>query len=121
MIRCVTTMNKEYYKGMGKIMIHTWLENFSKDSRLHLYLEDFTIDINDNRIIIEDWKQVNDLFQIWKETRFSDNLRHQKFTLKALTQISFWKKYPGKSLWLDADTMSINEIPEEFFDKALEN
>lgn len=121
MIRCVTTMNEEYYKNMGKVMIHTWLEYFSKDSKLHLYLEDFTLNIDDSRIIIEDWKQVDDLYKIWSDTRFSGNPRHQKFTLKALTQISFWKKYSGKSLWLDADTMSINTIPEEFFDKALEH
>ena len=26
MIHCVTTMNKEYYDGIGKVMIATWLE-----------------------------------------------------------------------------------------------
>lgn len=121
MIRCVTTMNKEYYKGIGKIMIHTWLENFSKDSKLHLYLEDFTINLDDDRVVIENWNDVDSLNNIWKNTRFSGNLRHQKFTLKALCQISFWKKYSGKSLWLDADTLSIEKIPDDFFDKALED
>lgn len=121
MIRCFTTMDKKYYQGIGKVMIYTWLENFSKDSKLHLYLEDFSIDIDDDRIVLEPWEDVSDLFNIWRETRFSGNARHQKFTLKALAQISFWKKYPGKSLWLDADIISLEEIPLEFFDKALED
>ena len=121
MIRCFTTMNKDYYKRIGKVMIHTWLENFSQDSKLHLYLEDFSINIDDDRIVLEPWEDVADLYKIWKETRFSDIIRYQKFTLKALTQIVFWKKYLGKSLWLDADTISIKEIPLDFFDKALED
>jgi hypothetical protein len=122
MIQCVTTMNKEYYNGIGRVMIATWLEYFPSDYVLHLYLEDFTLDIADDRIIIEDWNSVNKLFEIWKSTRFSDNSRHQKFTLKALTQIACWRKIKtGKLLWLDADTFSINKIPEGFFDKILEN
>ena len=86
MIHCVTTMNKEYYNGIGRVMITTWLEYFPSNYVLHLYLEDFTLVITDNRIIIEDWNSVNELFEIWKSTRFSDDLRHQKFTLKALTR-----------------------------------
>lgn len=120
MIRCVTTMSKDYYNGIGRVMIHTWLENFPNNYRLHLYLEDFTLDIDDERIVIEDWGNVTDLYQIWSDTRFSGNSRHQKFTLKALSQIAHWKKYSGKMLWLDADTFSIKSIPEDFFDKILE-
>ena len=120
MIHCVTTMSKGYYDGIGKIMIHTWLECFSSDYKLHLYLEDFTLDIQDDRIVIEDWKDVKDLFQIWSDTRFSANNRHQKFTLKALAQIAHWKKYTGKMLWLDADTYFIKPIGQELFDIVLE-
>lgn len=120
MIRCVTTMNKGYYDGIGRVMIKTWLENFPVDYKLHLYLEDFTLDITDERIVIENWNTIKDLFQLWSDTRFSGNSRHQKFTLKALSQIAHWKKYSGKMLWLDADTFSIKSIPDDFFDRILE-
>lgn len=120
MIRCVTTMNEPYYNGIGKIMIHTWLECFSSDYQLHLYLEDFTLDIQDARIVIEDWNEVKSLFQIWSDTRFSANARHQKFTLKALSQIAHWKKYTGKMLWLDADTYYMKPIDQSLFDTVLE-
>jgi hypothetical protein len=113
-------MSKAYYDGIGKIMIHTWLECFSSDYKLHLYLEDFTLDIQDDRIVIEDWKDVKDLFQVWSDTRFSANDRHQKFTLKALTQIVHWKKYAGKMLWLDADTYYMKPIDQSLFDTVLE-
>jgi hypothetical protein len=120
MIRCVTTMNKEYYDGIGKVMVHTWLECFSNDYKLHLYLEDFTLDIQDDRVVIEDWNAVKDLYQIWSDTRFSANNRHQKFTLKALSQIAHWKKYSGNMLWLDADMMFIKRIEKDVFEKVLE-
>lgn len=121
MIRCVTTMNKEYYEGIGKIMILTWLENFKNDYTLHLYLEDFDIDIMDPRIIKEDWKEVENLFTQWKEKNIGASGRQEKFTLKALSQIALWRKYSGKMLWLDADTISIKNIPEDFFDRIIEN
>ena len=122
MIHCVTTMNKAYYDGIGRVMIATWLEYFPSNYILHLYLEDFTLDIDDTRVIIEDWNSVNELFEIWKSTRFSDNSRHQKFTLKALTQIACWRKLKTEKLiWLDADTFSINKISEDFFDNIIED
>lgn len=121
MIRCVTTMNKEYYDGIGKIMIHSWLECFSSDYKLHLYLEDFNLDLNDDRIVIEEWQSLKDLYRIWETTRFSGNSRQQKFTLKAMAQIAHWKKYAGKMLWLDADTYYIKPIDRDLFDKVIEN
>ncbi len=122
MIHCVTTMNKEYYNGIGKIMIHTWLECFSNDYKLHLYLEDFIIEETDSRIIVENWKDVDDLYKIWEETRFDDNRKHQGFTKKALTQIAAFKKLQGEKIfWLDADVISIKPIPENFFDRIIED
>lgn len=115
-------MSKDYYNGIGKVMITTWLEHFPPNYRLHLYLEDFTLDIKDDRVVIEDWDSVAELFEVWKSTRFSVNSRHQKFTLKALTQIACWRKLKtGKLFWLDADTFSIQRIPEDLFDRVIES
>ena len=120
MIHCVTTMNENYYNIIGKLMIKTWLDCFPKNYVLHLYLEDFTLDFNDDRIIIEDWNDVQELYNIWWETRHSDHLRHQKFTKKALAQIAAWRKIKtGKFFWLDADVVFINPVPEDLFDKVL--
>lgn len=121
LIRCVTTMSQEYYNVIGKVMIATWLENFKEGYTLHLYLEDFTVDISDPRVIIEDWNDVNTLFQFWKSNNHGPTERQEKFTMKALTQIAAWRKYSGKMLWLDADTFSIKLIPLDFFDRIIEN
>lgn len=122
MIHCVTTMNKDYYNGIGKLMIHTWLECFSADYRLHLYLEDFTLDINDPRIVVEDWTPVRDLWNIWNNTRGTRSQRHQKFAKKACTQISAWDSInQGQVLWLDADMIFIQSVPDNFFNTVLED
>ncbi len=121
MIHCVTTMNEEYYKRIGRVMIETWLENFTNGYVLHLYLENFSIDVTDSRIIVEDWNEVQSRFEKWKSIRTYNSRRDEVFTLKALTQISLWSKYSGKMLWLDADTFSISRVPDDLFDKILEN
>lgn len=119
-IHCITTMNKTYYNDIGKIMIVTWLENFPKNYKLHLYLEDFELELPADRVQIEDWNDVQTLYNIWFETRGSVTDRHKKFTKKALAQIAYWKKYQGKMLWLDADTISIKEIPIDLFTRVIE-
>lgn len=121
MIHCVTTMSEEYYRGIGRVMIQTWLENFKSGYTLHLYLENFTIETTDSRVIIEDWNEVQNLFDTWKVVRTHNSRRDEKFTLKALSQICLWRKYSGKMLWLDADTFSIKPVPEDLFDKVIES
>lgn len=121
MIHCVTTMSKKYYDMIGKIMIHTWKERFPKNYTLHLYLEDFTIPVEGN-VVIEDWKDVEDLYKIWSSKRFSNKEKHQKFTKKALAQIAFFRKYNNnKVFWVDADMVFLKPIDEGFFDRVLEN
>lgn len=120
-IHCLSTMNKEYYDTIGKLMIHTWKECFPKNYILHLYLEDFSIN-NADQIILEDWSEVDFLYQTWKNNNFSDSKHEHKFSLKALSQIAFIKKYNNnKIFWIDADTLFIKQIPENFFDMLLED
>lgn len=122
MIHCVTTMNKSYYDGIGKLMIKTWIDCFPDDYRLHLYLEDFTIIVDDPRVVIEDYTEVQKLWDMWWNKKGSENSRHQKFTIKACTQIAAWEKIKeGQSLWLDADVLFIKKIPDNFFNRILED
>jgi len=119
---CVTTMNKEYFDYIGKVMLKSWVEFFPKNYVLHLYLEDFTVKTNDSRIIVEDWTDVQQLHSQWDNTRGSSNARHRKFTYKACAQIAAWRKLgTGKLLWLDADLVVLKTIPKGFFDKVLEH
>lgn len=123
MIHCVTTLNKDYYNNIGQVMINTWLEFFPKSGfQLHLYLEDFTLDINDHRVVIENWNDVRQLYNAWEETQHNETDLSKKFTKKALTQIAAWRKFgSGKMLWLDADLIFLKPVPPNFFDTALEN
>lgn len=121
MIHTVTTMNKDYYDSIGKIMIFTWLENFSNDYTLHLYLEDFSLDIDDPRIVIENWNNVKNNLDVWYSKNPSITDRHERFTKKALSQIEHWNKCSGKLLWLDADLIFRKPIDSSLFDKTIEN
>mgnify|MGYP001089024159 CR=1 FL=1 len=116
-VHCVTTMNKSYYNRIGKYMIYTWTKFAPTDYQLHLYLEDFVLpDYNDDRIKIEDWSQIKNLYDQWSINHYSDLKNEQGFTLKALTQIAMFRKTKnGNVLWLDADTIFIDKIPQNFF------
>lgn len=122
MIHCITTMNELYYNRIGKLMIHTWKENFPKDYCLHLYLEDFTVNDKDDRIIIENWEDVNNLYNIWLARGFTVGKKQPGFVKKALAQITAFKKLQNeKIIWLDADIITLKSLPVNFFDAVIEN
>ena len=126
MINCVTTMNKDYYDVIGKIMIKTWCKYFPSDSKIYLYLEDFSLDFNDSRFVLMDWqKEISPLLDQWKthwESFRENKSRSLKFTKKAFSQISAWNHIKhGKFLWLDADIVFLNSFDEKIFDKTIEH
>jgi hypothetical protein len=113
-------MNRSYYDKIGKYMIASWLECFSNDYVLHLYLEDFSININDSRLLIEDWNDITHLQSQWKlvvNEKVEGKLNG--FVLKGLTQIHHWTTIKGKSLWLDADMIFLKSINSNVFDETL--
>jgi len=121
-IHCISTMDQSYYNGIGKLMIHSWKQCFPHNYRLHLYLENFSITDPDTRIIIEDWNEVEVLFKIWKSRGFEVRRKQPGFVKKALTQIVAFKKLTNeKIIWLDADVISLKELPENFFEKVIES
>jgi hypothetical protein len=125
MINCATTMNQEYYDSIGKLMIRSWQKFFPKEANLYLYLEDFSIDVKDSRIILCDWKKdIVPLYSEWAKHQPPGDGKHRshKFTKKAMAQISTWNKVKDiKFLWLDADLVFIKSLPDDFFEKILEN
>jgi hypothetical protein len=118
-------MNEEYYHWIGKIMLKSWSKYFSKDFKLHLYLEDFLLDFKDERFIIHSWHddmipKLN-LWQTHRKSSLDNKGRSEKFTKKAMAQISTWNKIKGKFLWLDADLVFLNNFNQEKFDEIIEN
>jgi hypothetical protein len=124
MINCVTTMNKEYYDCIGKLMILTWCKYFPSDAKLHLYLEDFSLDFNDPRFVIGSWNdeiipRYNQWLGHWKSCK-ENKYRSSIFTKKALSQIAAWTKIKaGKFLWLDADIVFLDYFTEEQFNDTI--
>jgi hypothetical protein len=119
-------MNKEYYDCIGKLMITTWCKYFPVDAKLYLYLEDFSLDFEDPRFVIESWDNeivpnYNQWLGHWESCR-ENKYRSSIFTKKALSQIAAWTKIKtGKFLWLDADIVFLDYFTEEQFDNAIEN
>jgi hypothetical protein len=126
MINCVTTMNKEYYDIIGKLMIKSWCKYFPSDAKLHLYLEDFFLDFIDPRIIFGSWNEeimpnYNQWLTHWESCK-ANKYRSSIFTKKALSQIASWNKIKtGKFLWLDADIVFLDYFTEEHFDDTIDN
>lgn len=121
MIHCVTTMNEDYYHRIGKFMLHTWAEFFPENYVLHVYLENFKVDL-DKKIIQENWVEVQELFDAWELSNPESNNTDKRFTKKALTQISSWNKIKtGKLFWLDADIIFLKKIPVNLFDLIIED
>lgn len=119
MIHCFTSMNEGYYNKIGKLMIHSWKQCFPSNYRLHLYLENFSIEDSDQRVIIEDWNDVNELWKIWESRGFTVRRHQPGFVKKALTQIVAFKKLENKKIiWLDADIISLKPLPHDFFEKV---
>ena len=126
MINCVTTMNKEYYDCIGKLMLTTWCKYFPSDAKLYLYLEDFSLDFEDPRFVIGSWdSEIIPNYDQWLghwESCKENKYRSSIFTKKALSQIAAWTKIKtGKFLWLDADIVFLDYFTEEQFDNAIEN
>jgi hypothetical protein len=122
MIHCATTMNKEYYDTIGKLMIRSWMKFFPTDTKLHLYLEDFKLELNDPRIIFHNWEtEIAPIFKKWADRQPPGDGTHRshKFTKKAMAQIATWKDADLKFLWLDADLVFLKPMPENMFEKIL--
>lgn len=123
MIHCVTTMSKEYYDFIGKLMIKSWMKFFPDNCKLYLYLEDFSIETDDTRIIKCDWNnEIIPLYSQWSihQSAGSENHRSHKFTKKAMAQIAIWNKLSNsKILWLDADLVFLKTLPDNFFEAVL--
>lgn len=123
MIHCATTMNKEYYDTIGKLMLRSWIKFFPADAKLYLYLEDFSLDLKDNRIIKCDWNEhIDPIYKRWSNRQPASNLKHRshKFTKKAMAQIATWNNNADINfLWLDADLVFLKTIPIDIFERTL--
>jgi hypothetical protein len=121
---CATTMNKEYYDTIGKLMLRSWMKFFPTDSKLYLYLEDFKLDLNDSRIIQCSWEtDIVPIYKKWagRQPPSDGSHRSHKFTKKAMAQIATWQNFNLKFLWLDADLVFLKTIPTDVFERILGN
>ena len=50
---CATTMNKEYYNTIGKLMLRSWMKFFPADATLYLYLEDFKLELQSGEYVAQ--------------------------------------------------------------------
>lgn len=124
-MHCATTMNKEYYETIGKLMLRSWIKFFPADAKLHLYLEDFSLDLQDSRVIMCDWNtQIDPIFKKWADRQPPGDGKHRshKFTKKAMSQIATWQQSAVINfLWLDADLVFLKAIPADLFERTLGN
>ena len=104
MISCVTSMNKEYYDSIGKVMLESWLKYWPGEISIILYAEKFVPDLVDRRLIIKDWDEsclinFKDYIKLAKGPALKFAKKGFAF-LNAMENVS-----AGRLIWLDADLL----------------
>ena len=111
-IVCVTTMNEVYYNKIGKLMLESWSAFWPKTCRLVVYQEGLFNIGSFKNIEIVNWH--DNCYKDWK--RFKEKAEEPAITFakKGYTMISAMENIDCDLLiWCDADTVTIQNFPEE--------
>lgn len=125
-IVCITSMNKEYYDQIGKLMIASWDKYWSEDCQLFVYQEDFEI-TDKNKVRGIDWyKSCGDYHKVFenKLLNIKDiNLNIPpilKFAKKGFSWITAMETIDCDYLiWIDADIITREYIDQTVIQKLL--
>lgn len=128
----VTTFNLDGYNLYGKKMLESFLQYWPKDQQILVYTENCTLDsnLNDDRIIVKDLLLVQELVAFkarHKENPLANGYKDSssknflfdavRFSHKVFALYDAVRNNAGKSIiWLDADTITHNIIPQDFLD-----
>lgn len=117
-LNCVTSLTKEYYSDIGKYMIQSWCMYWPTDATLTVYAEGFDIQITDPRVKILDWdERCGNLQANFKYITYPQSNR---FSKKGFAFFDFMESnVKGYVIWLDADLLFFNTIPDDLISSLL--
>lgn len=127
---CLTSFHKDHWNVYASNFIKTWLQYWPSDSTLYLYHQECSV--QNSRIINVDLDNIN-TFKKFKNTteniieNISDNklknryLKGLRWAHKVYAICDLLDNTNQPIIWLDADTYTIEHIPENYDQILLEN
>ena len=126
----VTSFNAEGYRRYGKRFIETWLEYWPSSVRLTVFYEGEDTDFEMVRgVSWHPMESVEFLQDYLGNLRFpiqhglvgndTDMWLDARQARKAFMQMHAMKLYRGKVFWIDADSVTVKNVPEAFLDTML--
>jgi hypothetical protein len=117
-----STQNKKYYDLIGRESIQTFLAKWPASISYTLYAEDFEPDIVDSRLIVKEWKDIQDNLDNYVSThnRSKDDDMY-KFWIKSFAWLQGTKEIDCEYLiWLDSDIITDQHIDENWLDNIID-
>lgn len=118
----VTSMHKNYFDHIGKVMIDSWLKYWEDvDCELIVYGENFYHDFKSKKIIWKDWNEIcKSKHDVYAKKISGPAV---KFAKKGFAFLDSMKHTTADRLiWADADLLFYKKPPEEkFFDLVPDN
>lgn len=122
MISVCTTVNKEYYESVAKSNFELFSKYWPNDIKLYVYSEDFEENNFSNVIFLKLFKESSDCLDFINRNKnrvFVPKTKLKpykydflKFCYKSYTMCSHFRESKEQYfIWLDADIVSLNNIP----------
>jgi len=127
----VTSFNVEGYKRYGKRFIETWLEFWPKTIRLTVYYEGddsaFEMLPGVSWRPIEEVEFLQDYLNALKPFPIMQGIVGDRYDInfdarqgrKTFMEVHACRQYGGKVFWIDADSVTVKHVPENFLDRML--
>jgi hypothetical protein len=109
-IEIITSFNQAYYDLIGKDCVETWIKYWPTDLTLTCYVEEFSLPSHPRL------KQISfdDFNPEYYEFQSTANKQVKKFAKKAWSFIHAMENSTAdRIIWLDADVLSVKEMPIE--------
>jgi len=117
MIEVITSFNQNYYDLIGKDCVSTWLKYWPQDLTLTCYVEELDLPVNP-RIKQIDFSELEQSYWDLQNEDFHSSVK--KFSKKAYPFIhAMYNSTADWVLWIDADVLSGNSIPKDFWSQQL--
>ena len=120
-IICITSMGKEYYRTVGKMMIESYDRVWPDEIPLYIYSEDeLSVEQTDKIKVLNIHKECDP--QLTNYLNYIGDHFSRNFTYKVYSWIHAVKNLQADwILWLDADTVCYNKPDKKLFDLLFDN
>ncbi len=127
----VTTFSKEGYKTYGRNMLESFVKHWPCD--IVVYYEDEMPDFEHEKILYLRFFDITHVVTFYNYIRdnpaargiFEDGYDYNfdvwKFSRKMFCQFQAIANHKGKVFWLDADTITHKDVPEEFLEDLFDD